>query len=216
MREILRMRLSYILLLLVGFVTMAEAHPHVFADVKIKAVFGQNGFTGVQNQWSFDEVYSAAMVASADADGDGKIAGKETDEIKTLVLGPLQQSNYYNYVMAGTKFLPAGKIEGFSAAMKNGKLKKQSQLLEILKRLAKNKAAMVGLVIIVIMSLIAVFAPWIAPYSYEQADYYNIFQPFSKEHLLGTDQLGRDILSRLIYGSRYSLKIGIYSVMSAV
>lgn len=122
MREILRMRLSYILLLLVGFVTMAEAHPHVFADVKIKAVFGQNGFTGVQNQWSFDEVYSAAMVASADADGDGKIAGKETDEIKTLVLGPLQQSNYYNYVMAGTKFLPAGKIEGFSAAMKNGKL----------------------------------------------------------------------------------------------
>ena len=99
--------------------------------------------------------------------------------------------------------------------MKNGKLKKQSQLLEILKRLAKNKAAMVGLVIIVIMSLIAVFAPWIAPYSYEQADYYNIFQPFSKEHLLGTDQLGRDILSRLIYGSRYSLKIGIYSVAMA-
>ena len=99
--------------------------------------------------------------------------------------------------------------------MKNKKLKKQSQLLEILKRLAKNKAAMVGLVIIVIMALIAVFAPWIAPYSYEQAASYNIFQPFSKEHLLGTDQLGRDILSRLIYGSRYSLKIGIYSVAMA-
>ena len=99
--------------------------------------------------------------------------------------------------------------------MKNGKLKKQSQLLEILKRLTRNKAAMVGLVIIVIMALIAVFAPWIAPYSYEQADYYNIFQPFSREHLLGTDQLGRDILSRLIYGSRYSLKIGIYSVAMA-
>ena len=86
--------------------------------------------------------------------------------------------------------------------MKNEKLRKQSQLLEILKRLVKNKAAMVGLVIIVIMSLIAAFAPLIAPYSYEQSDYYNIFQPFSKEHLLGTDQLGRDILSRLIYGAR--------------
>lgn len=112
----------YVALLLVGLAVMAEAHPHVFADVAIKAVFSQNGFTGVQNQWIFDEVYSAAMLASADADGDGKITGKETDEMKALVLGPLQQSNYYNYVMVETKFLQAGKIEGFSAKMKNGKL----------------------------------------------------------------------------------------------
>ncbi|MCR5278607.1 MAG: ABC transporter permease [Lachnospiraceae bacterium] len=99
--------------------------------------------------------------------------------------------------------------------MKNGKLKKQSQLLEILKRLAKNKAAMVGLFIIIVMAVIAAFAPLIAPYRYDEANFYNIFQPFSKEHLLGTDQLGRDILSRLIYGARYSLKIGIYSVAMA-
>lgn len=56
------MRLSYILLLLVGFVVMAEAHPHVFADVSVKAVFSQDAFTGVQNRWTFDEVYSAAML----------------------------------------------------------------------------------------------------------------------------------------------------------
>ena len=71
------MRLSYILMLLVGFVVMAEAHPHVFADVSIKALFSQDAFTGVQNHWSFDEVYSAAMFASADENGDSKITGKE-------------------------------------------------------------------------------------------------------------------------------------------
>ena len=101
---------------------MAEAHPHVFADVTVKAVFDQNGFTGVQNQWAFDEVYSTAMVASADADGDGKITGKEADRMKTLVLGPLEQNNYYNYVQFGTKFLRAEKIENFSVKMKNGKM----------------------------------------------------------------------------------------------
>lgn len=116
------MRLSYILLLLVGFVVMAEAHPHVFADVSVKAVFSQDAFTGVQNHWVFDEVYSAAMVASADADGDGKITGKEANEIKKLVLDPLKQSGYFNYVTVESKFAPAKKIEGFSATVKNGKL----------------------------------------------------------------------------------------------
>lgn len=109
-------------MLLVGFVVMAEAHPHVFADVSIKALFSQDAFTGVQNHWVFDEVYSAAMVASADADGDGKITGKEANEIKKLVLDPLKQSGYFNYVTVESKFAPAQKIEGFSAAMKNGKL----------------------------------------------------------------------------------------------
>ena len=80
----MRRRLAYFLLLLTGLAVMAEAHPHVFADVSIKAVFSQDAFTGVQNHWSFDEVYSAAMVASADADGDGKITGKEANEINYL------------------------------------------------------------------------------------------------------------------------------------
>ena len=118
----MRSFLSFVLFLTVGFACMAEAHPHVFADVTVKAVFDQNGFTGVQNQWAFDEVYSTAMVASADADGDGKITGKEADRMKDLVLGPLEQNNYYNYVQFGTKFLRAEKIENFSVKMKNGKM----------------------------------------------------------------------------------------------
>ena len=118
----MRRRLAYFLLLLTGLAVMAEAHPHVFADVSIKAVFSQDAFTGVQNHWSFDEVYSAAMFASTDENGDGKITGKEIDEVKKLVLDPLQQSGYFNYVTVDSKFLPDRKIEGFSAAMKNGKL----------------------------------------------------------------------------------------------
>jgi len=118
----LRRRLAYFLLIFAGLAVMAEAHPHVFADVSIKAVFSQDAFTGVQNHWSFDEVYSAAMFASADADGDGKITGKEIDEVKRLVLDPLQPTGYFNYVTVDSKFLPVRKIEGFSAAMKNGKL----------------------------------------------------------------------------------------------
>lgn len=98
----------------------------------------------------------------------------------------------------------------------NKKRKKTSQFMEIMKRLAKNKGAMVGLVIIVLMGIIALLSPYITPYPYDKTDFSNIFAPFSKEHIFGTDQLGRDILSRLMYGGRYSLQIGIYSVAMAV
>ena len=122
LRYILQRLLSVVILLLAGLVTFAEAHPHVFADVSIKAVFSQDAFTGIQNHWVFDEVYSAAIFASADENGDGKITGKESDEVKKLVLDPLQKTGYFNYVMVGSKFLPATAVEGFSAGMKNGKL----------------------------------------------------------------------------------------------
>lgn len=93
--------------------------------------------------------------------------------------------------------------------------KKQSQFSIIMKRLKRNKMAMLGLIVIVIMTLAAVFAPIIAPFGYEQQDLYRIFAAPGGEHILGTDNLGRDILSRLLYGGRQSLKIGIVSVAIA-
>ena len=110
------------MLLTAGLTAMAVAHPHVFVDASIIAVFDQSGFTGLRNLWTFDEMYSAAMLASADADGDGKISEKEAPQIKDAVLGPLATSNYYNYVVVGTEFLPAREIRNFEATMKNGKL----------------------------------------------------------------------------------------------
>ncbi|MDR1588898.1 MAG: ABC transporter permease [Oscillospiraceae bacterium] len=95
------------------------------------------------------------------------------------------------------------------------KQKKYSAFGEVWRQLKKNKLAMAGLVIIVLLILIAIFAPVIAPYSYVEQDPLQKFAPSSREHLLGTDNLGRDVLSRLLYGSRQSLQMGLYSVAIA-
>ena len=70
----------------------------------------------------------------------------------------------------------------------------------------------VGLIIIVILILSAIFAPLIAPYDPYKMDILHKLQPPNREHLLGTDSLGRDTLSRIIYGSRTSLIVGISAI----
>ena len=110
------------MLLAVGLAVTAGAHPHVFADATTIAVFDHTGFAGLRNLWTFDEMYSAAILASADTDGDGKISEKEAPKIRDAVLGPIAASNYHNYVMVGTEFLAARGITEFKATMKNGKL----------------------------------------------------------------------------------------------
>ncbi len=93
--------------------------------------------------------------------------------------------------------------------------KKQSRFSETWHRLKKNKVAIVCLFIIIAIILVAVFASVIAPYPYDQPDYANTYASPSREHLLGTDQLGRDILSRLIYGAGQSLQLGVVSTAMA-
>ena len=85
-------------------------------------------------------------------------------------------------------------------------------LKDIWIRMKRNKLAMVGLVIIIFLVLVAIFADQIAPYSYAQQDLKNQFQLPSAKHWFGTDDLGRDIFSRVVYGSRVSLKVGFISV----
>ena len=75
-------------------------------------------------------------------------------------------------------------------------------------RLSRNKAAMFGGVILILLIISAVLAPWIAPYSYSYQDLNLGASPPSSEHLLGTDILGRDLLSRILYGARISLLVG--------
>jgi peptide/nickel transport system permease protein len=72
-----------------------------------------------------------------------------------------------------------------------------------------RKIVLVGLIIIVLFIISAIFAPWLAPYSPNEQNVLNGLKQPSAEHLLGTDNLGRDVLSRVIYGSRTSLLIGI-------
>ena len=75
-------------------------------------------------------------------------------------------------------------------------------------RLIKNKAAMVGAIILFVLILCAIFAPYIAPYSYSLQNLDLGASPPSTEHLLGTDIYGRDQLSRILYGARISLMVG--------
>jgi peptide/nickel transport system permease protein len=80
------------------------------------------------------------------------------------------------------------------------------------RRLVKNSGAMIGLVCIVFLALTAIFAPYLAPYPPHRQNPLMSLQPPSSEHRLGTDQFGRDILSRLIYGTRVSLRVGLVAV----
>jgi peptide/nickel transport system permease protein len=84
------------------------------------------------------------------------------------------------------------------------------------RRLRQNKMAMLSLIILVIMILCALFAKWVAPYGYDQQNLNETFLYPSLKHLFGTDNLGRDIFSRVIYGSRISLSVGLIAVGIAV
>ena len=79
------------------------------------------------------------------------------------------------------------------------------------RRLLRNKLAVVGGVTVVLLCLVAIFANVLAPQSYTKANFGNIYEFPSREFPLGTDQLGRDVLSRMIYGARVSMLVGLGS-----
>jgi oligopeptide transport system permease protein len=83
-------------------------------------------------------------------------------------------------------------------------------------RLLKNKLAMTGLIILIFMIVVAIITPWIAPYSYDEQDLALGVSPPSKDHWLGTDIYGRDLLTRLMYGSRISLMVGFIATTVAL
>ena len=80
-------------------------------------------------------------------------------------------------------------------------------------RLRRNRAAMVAIAVIVIIVLLAIFADQVAPYHYAEQDMLNTWGTPDRAHLLGTDGLGRDILSRLIYGTRISMSVAFVTVV---
>jgi peptide/nickel transport system permease protein len=82
-------------------------------------------------------------------------------------------------------------------------------------RLKRSRLAITGIVILAVMVALAVLAPWIAPYDPEKTDLFSIKAPPSSEHWLGTDAIGRDVLSRLLHGARFSLGIGVASAIIA-
>lgn len=90
--------------------------------------------------------------------------------------------------------------------------KRHTMLSEIWRRFKKNKQAVVGLIVLILFVLVAIFAKQIAPYWYDDQDANRAMIAPCMQYPFGTDNLGRDVLSRLIYGSRYSLSIGFLAV----
>ncbi len=95
------------------------------------------------------------------------------------------------------------------------KKKKKSQWVDVWKRLKVNKMAMIGLVIIVVLIVTAIFADFIAPYGFDDQSLKDRLLAPSLKHLFGTDNFGRDIFSRIVYGTRISLMIGFIAVSIA-
>ncbi|WP_164219575.1 nickel transporter permease [Virgibacillus sp. YIM 98842] len=85
-----------------------------------------------------------------------------------------------------------------------------------LKQLRKNRFALVGLIIILFFIILGIVAPLLTSYTYEEQDLVNRLQPPSSEHWMGTDDLGRDIFTRVAYGARVSLQVGFFAVTGAL
>lgn len=102
-------------------------------------------------------------------------------------------------------------MTAYSVSADIGKRRKEGLVIQTMKRLRTNYTAMLGLIILALLILASVFAPFIAPYTYMEMDMLQLNAAPSLKHLFGTDSLGRDILSRLIYGGRYSLFLGFSS-----
>ena len=113
-----------------------------------------------------------------------------------------------------------GRQKKFEQAVANGEfdisgMDYSSYYKDSFKRLKKNKMAMFCAFIVAALILIAVFAPVISPYDPYEQDYMSVLQEPNEDHLLGTDEYGRDILSRIIYGTRVSLSVGIVAQVIA-
>ena len=93
------------------------------------------------------------------------------------------------------------------------KVKKQSEFVRVMKQMSKNKLAMFGLIILLAELVLVLLAPVIAPYEYSYMDAMAMQQGPSAAHWFGTDELGRDIFSRVLYGGRYSITMGLFAVL---
>ena len=88
--------------------------------------------------------------------------------------------------------------------------------LLIWRRFKRNQLSVAGMVVILSLACAALLAPYISPYDPTKIDVYNILSPPQGKHIFGTDELGRDVFSRILWGSRASLKVGFIAVAIAI
>ena len=95
----------------------------------------------------------------------------------------------------------------------NIKADQDSKAKAFIKKFMKRKTAVLGLIVIVVLVIIAIIGPYITPYDYTAYDYMNTLAGPSPEHLFGTDQYGRDILSRMLVGTLLTLGVSLSAVV---
>jgi len=105
------------------FVGIAVSHPHVFIHAKVDLVFDENEFIGVQNRWEFDLIYSQAMIAAADANGNGTFESNELSLYKDQIVDAAVEYSRFNYIGDGTRFYSPKESKNLKASVsKEGKL----------------------------------------------------------------------------------------------
>jgi peptide/nickel transport system permease protein len=92
----------------------------------------------------------------------------------------------------------------------------QPYILQVLRRIVRSKGGALGGGFVVLLILVAIFAPYITPYDPIKISPTEALQPPSPQHLAGTDRFGRDIFSRILFGARISLQVGLVSVSIAL
>jgi len=97
-------------------------------------------------------------------------------------------------------------------ALETGEEKVRKPVTDFIAKLFRHKGAVFGAVIILLFVCTAALAPWLAPYEYDKPDISAVLQPPSIEHLFGTDEFGRDIFSRIVYGTQISLRVAFVAV----
>src|SRR6185295_13180511 len=100
--------------------------------------------------------------------------------------------------------------------MENPNNQKKNPAVIFWRKFKRNKTALAGSIIVLLVFLIALFAPVISPYNPAEIDVEKILSAPTHNHLFGTDELGRDVLSRMIWGSRISLLVGFVAVGIAI
>jgi ABC-type dipeptide/oligopeptide/nickel transport system permease subunit len=92
----------------------------------------------------------------------------------------------------------------------------RSSRADIWRRFKKNRLAMVGLIFLIVLILVAIFAPWIAPYDFDERTPGAFREGPSMDHWFGTDVVGFDVFSRVVYGARISLRVGFLATAMAI
>ncbi len=88
--------------------------------------------------------------------------------------------------------------------------------MESWRRLVRRPTATLGMIIFVVLVIMALFPTIIAPEGYDNQQYGRLFQPPNAQNIMGTDNLGRDVFSRVLYGARYSMGVGFFAVIFAL